>query len=261
MNMFRNCAYESNQFKFHQKLYLLLKEGSDPIRKFLQTWKRENWTSSYFEGQKYGEMYSNVAESFNSWIREGRHLPIMELVDYIRGQIMKMMADRREIGNRWNGGLCPEIDNRIANLLKEGRCWRVTKASEFVFEVHSQDSVMVDLLKRTCSCCEYQVNGFLCAHAAVAIQKSGMDLNRFIDKFFSKEYFVQSYREVIYPVPTFERDDESDIEIIISPPSAKRMAGRPRKKRIASRGEEKREFKCGTCRKVGHNRKSCPENL
>lgn len=121
VNMFRNCAYESNQFKFHQKLYLLLKEGSDPIRKFLQTLKRENWTSSYFEGQKYGEMYSNVAESFNSWIREGRHLPIMELVDYIRGQIMKMMADRREIANRWNGCLCPEIDNRIANLLKEGR--------------------------------------------------------------------------------------------------------------------------------------------
>ena len=43
-----------------------------------------HWSNYLFRGQRWGEMYSNVAESFNAWIKEARHLPVTKMVDSIR---------------------------------------------------------------------------------------------------------------------------------------------------------------------------------
>ena len=71
------------------------------MQRFLQALPKENWTNAYFPGTKYGEMCSNVAESFNAWIEEQRFLPIYKLVDGIRVKIMKMNARRRLEAERW----------------------------------------------------------------------------------------------------------------------------------------------------------------
>ena len=43
-----------------------------------------HWSNYLFGGDRWGEMYSNVAESFNAWIKEARHLPVTKMVDSIR---------------------------------------------------------------------------------------------------------------------------------------------------------------------------------
>ncbi|KAL7214472.1 hypothetical protein ACSBR1_026810 [Camellia fascicularis] len=90
-------------------------------------------------------MSSNAAESFNSWIREAQNLPITRMVDSIRGQIMRQMAKRR--------------------------------ANNDVYEVHSYPSVMVDIGRRTCSCFQWQINEFRCAHVIVTVRKSRRNLD------------------------------------------------------------------------------------
>lgn len=47
------------------------------------------WSNAYFKGRRYGEMCSNAAESFNSGIREARHVPITKMVDMTGVKIIK----------------------------------------------------------------------------------------------------------------------------------------------------------------------------
>ncbi|KAL7212567.1 hypothetical protein ACSBR2_015290 [Camellia fascicularis] len=118
-------------------------------------------------------MYSNVAESFNSWIRDARHLPIINLLDMIRLQIMNMNSDRRLLSSKWNKVLCPHMDSVLEKAFLDGRTWNVSLSSDNVFEVHDFSSVMVDLGLRTCSYRKWEINRYPCQHAVAAIFRSG----------------------------------------------------------------------------------------
>lgn len=43
-----------------------------------------HWSNYMFKSERWGKMYSNVAESFNDWIKEALHLPVTNMVDSIR---------------------------------------------------------------------------------------------------------------------------------------------------------------------------------
>ncbi|KAF4369639.1 hypothetical protein F8388_021972 [Cannabis sativa] len=45
--------------------------------------------------------------------------------------------------------------------------------------------------------------------------------------------------------------------MIVLPPNTKKRAGRPKRRRISSKGEPNVQLKCGRCKKTGHNRKIC----
>ncbi|KAL7238053.1 hypothetical protein ACSBR2_004201 [Camellia fascicularis] len=121
MSKFSECAYESTKASFHFKLNELKSEGGDIVSVFLKSLPYENWSDTYFERKRYGEMYSNVAESFNSWIREARHLPITNLVDMIRLQIMNMRFDRKLLSSKWNKVLCHCMDSVLEKAFMDGR--------------------------------------------------------------------------------------------------------------------------------------------
>ena len=78
--MLRECAYAPTIPAFHAKFHALRNEGGSNVDKFLSGMTHERWSNAYFKGQRYGEMCSNAAESFNSWIREARHLLITKMV-------------------------------------------------------------------------------------------------------------------------------------------------------------------------------------
>ncbi|KAK9951639.1 hypothetical protein M0R45_007077 [Rubus argutus] len=72
-------------------------------------------------GTKYGEMCSNVAESFNAWIEGAAFFCPYTTVDGIRVKIMKMNARRRLEAESWNSYLRPVMDSILENLLEQGR--------------------------------------------------------------------------------------------------------------------------------------------
>ncbi|XP_020271073.1 uncharacterized protein LOC109846259 [Asparagus officinalis] len=69
-----------------------------------------NETLFYFDVYIYGHVTSNVAESFNSWIREARMLRILQMVEHIRKQIMTRMNNRRIMAEKWTSYLCPKAE-------------------------------------------------------------------------------------------------------------------------------------------------------
>ncbi|XP_028071937.1 uncharacterized protein LOC114274244 [Camellia sinensis] len=202
--LFSSCAYDPTVGCFNQCLKELQDEGKWIVCRFLSNLPYDKWTNAYFKGQKYGEMHSNVTESFNSWIRQARHLPTTKMIDSIRLKIMDLMSRRREQAKKWNTFLCPEMDSTLVNALKSGRTWLVSRSSDHVFEVQSRPSVSVDLLNSTCSCYQWQLNRFLCAHEATAIQKSGGDLYAHVEPFYYTSKFKACYAESVYPIPTVE---------------------------------------------------------
>ena len=138
----------------------------------------------------------------------------------------------------------------------------MSKANDDVFEVHSFPSVMVDVGRCVCSCYQWQVNGFPCEHAVVAIQRSAYNLNDCVEKYFHVENYREAYAAAIFPIPSVEKPDFCSNDFIILPPIVKRPAGRPRKSRIPSQGEKVSQIRCGRCGKMGrHNRKSCKEPI
>lgn len=70
VSKFSECAYAPTKTSFHFKLNELKSDGGDIVSVFLRSLPYENRSDTYFDGKRYSEMYSNVAESFNSWIRE-----------------------------------------------------------------------------------------------------------------------------------------------------------------------------------------------
>ncbi|KAL7219948.1 hypothetical protein ACSBR2_012914 [Camellia fascicularis] len=207
-------------------------------------------------------MCSNAAESFNNWIKEARNLPITCLVDTIRTQIMNQMSERRGASSTWTGDICPVMESKLDKAYKDGRSWIVSQSNDDVFEVHSHPSVLVDIGSRTCSCFQWQINGFPCQHAMVAIRNSGSDLNALVEPYFHVSTYQLSYSHTIYPIPIVEKSHANPENYVILPPVMRRPPGRPKKKRIPSKGEEVQQIRCGRCGRLeNHNRKTYNEPI
>ncbi|KAI5335031.1 hypothetical protein L3X38_025164 [Prunus dulcis] len=85
---------------------------------------------------------------------------------------MEMNARRRRVADEWNTMLCLEMERKLEKSFESGRHWDVSRSSDFLFKVHGEDSVMVDLQRSTCSCWMWEIKEFPCAHALVAILKN-----------------------------------------------------------------------------------------
>jgi len=219
----------------------------------------DKWADFFFRGKRYGEYSSNVAESFNSWILEERALPITSCLDGIRIKIMEQMAKRREESRLWTTFLCPTMENRLKVLVKEGFGWDVLRVSQHLFEVRSPISHRVDLKDWTCSCNQWKVMGFPCAHAIKCITKMKLNVYDFIDHYFTVEAYRSSYSHTINPIPTYDKPDvESSNEAIIKPPKYKRGAGRPSSKRKGGFAYfHSKQNRCRVCNEYGHNKRNC----
>ncbi|KAL7233658.1 hypothetical protein ACSBR1_017300 [Camellia fascicularis] len=74
--------------------------------------------------------------------------------------------------------------------------------------------------------------------------------------------FRASYSESIHPIPTIEKPTVKPNDYLIAPPAVKRLTGRPKQKRIRSKGEVVQRIRCSRYRKMGnHNRKTCKEPI
>ncbi|KAG5551449.1 hypothetical protein RHGRI_009764 [Rhododendron griersonianum] len=226
VGLFSLCAYAPNEMKFNEEMARLKKAGGEArITNFLADLPYEHWANAFFPGQRYGEMWSNLAECFNSWIEKERHLPITQLVD------------------------------------RESKAWEVRFSSPDVLEVLCNPSVKVDIGRHSCTCTQWQLNGVPCVHAVCAIKKSGKSLNACVERYFHVECYREAYSRPIMPVPTLWKPEVSG-DAVILPPLSRKPPGRNKKKRIRSFGEKVRPIKCTRCGKRGsHNRRSCKEAI
>ncbi|XP_048442102.1 uncharacterized protein LOC125478229 [Pyrus x bretschneideri] len=235
IQLFGKCAYAPTEDAFEMHLRTLMEEGGAVMRDFLKTLPKENWAAAHFPGPKYGEMCSNVAESFNAWIVDQRFLPIYQMLDGIRAKIMEMNAQRRRVAEGWKTFLCPgDHYARFAGM-------------------------RAPLGSVECG----KSRGFPCAHALAAILKSEGNPYEYVEDYFMAQFFKSCYDIPIVPIPDIDRyAQEENEEMLINPPLTKKPPGRPRVKRIKSSGERTRPITCSRCGTLGHhNRKTCTAEI
>ncbi|CAL2260034.1 unnamed protein product [Prunus armeniaca] len=147
-------------------------------------------------------------------------------------------------------------EDELKNLAAKGRHWRICRASESVFEVHADLSVMVNLDERFCSCYQWQLLGFPCQHAIQVIQHFGLCLYNFVDEYYKADFYKATYATPIFPIPDIKKPPLGDVFLL--PPHTRKPPGRPPTKRFKSSSETKRQVKCKRCGSCDrHNRRTC----
>ncbi|KAH7862228.1 hypothetical protein Vadar_001661 [Vaccinium darrowii] len=177
---------------------------------------------------------------------------------------------------RFKGTLLPATEKdtyqvKDAKLKKKidkgGGAWRVHKSTTGAYEVKSMLAVLGDLNQGTCSCRDWQYNGFVCAHVATVLLKTRREeesMAAYIVPFYHVEDYQLTYEDNIFPILVMDIPDFTQgIAWEIKPPRNRRQPGRPSLKRIRSKSEEytTKPRKCSSYHQVcRHNRRTCTES-
>ncbi|KAI5343761.1 hypothetical protein L3X38_011637 [Prunus dulcis] len=188
--------------------------GSTIIDKFLADLPVQNFANAFFPGKRYREVSNALSESFNSWVKDVHRLPIYEMIDTIRVKMMEMISRRKLASDKWCSVLCPVIEDELNNLATKGSHWRICRASESIFEVHADLSVMVNLDKRFCSCYQWQLLGFPRQHAIQVIQQGGLCLYNFVDEYYKADFYWATYATPVFPIPDIENPPPGDVFLL-----------------------------------------------
>ncbi|CAI9764556.1 unnamed protein product [Fraxinus pennsylvanica] len=72
-----------------------------------------NWANAFFRGARYNHMTSNFGELIQSWLSDAHELPIIQMVDAIRGKIMELIYTRQTESNHWQTRLTPSMEEKL----------------------------------------------------------------------------------------------------------------------------------------------------
>lgn len=227
------------------------------------------WATAYFEGTRFGHLTANIVESLNTWLPDASVLPIIQMMECIRRQLMTWFNERRETSMQWTSILVPSAERHVADAIEHARTFQVLRANEAEFEVISHEGTnIVDIRNRCCLCRGWQLYGLPCAHAVAALLSCRQNVHRFTESCFTVATYRKTYSQTIHPIPdksmwneTSDADGDASkgVEVVINPPKSLRPPGRPRKKRTRAedRGREKRVVHCSRCNQTGHFRTTC----
>ncbi|KAM6554058.1 hypothetical protein CsatB_014820 [Cannabis sativa] len=230
------------------------------IRPYLERIGHEVWTRSHCPTRRYTMMTSNIAESINSAILAARSLPITTMIECFRSLVQKWVWKN---GNEAHG-IFTEVASDAEKLLRDNLLkaikYQVIAITTIQYKVKVQEKgdFTINILERTCSCRRFQLDEIPCSHAIAVFAKRGLRAYDYVADYYKTATMKATYERTVHPLPN-EREwtIPESMERIVWPPKSRKPAGRPRKKRIRSKGEPKVVLKCTRCGKVGHNRRTC----
>ncbi|KAJ3687155.1 hypothetical protein LUZ61_016319 [Rhynchospora tenuis] len=269
VNLLWEAAHALTVIEFEGKI-LEIEEISQEAAYWIRHRPPRLWATAYFEGTRYGHLTANIVESLNSWLLEASGLPIIQMMESIRRQLMTWFNERREASMQWSTILVPSAERRVSEAIERARGYQVGRANEAEFEVVSphEGTNIVDIRNRCCLCRGWQLYGLPCAHGVAALVSCRQNVHRYTESCFTVATYRKTYSQTIHPIPDKslwgELVDgssgvENRIEKLINPPKSLRPPGRPRKKRVRpeDKGRVKRVVHCSRCNQTGHFRTTC----
>lgn len=220
------------------------------------------WATAHFKGSRFGLMMANLIE-LPIWIVEASSLPIIQMMECIRRQLMIWFSERREMSDQWSDLLVPSAFNHVSDPHQCAQEYQIMEANEAGLEVYSTHKGItntVDIRNRCCSCYGWQVYGLPCSHAVTALISCGQNVYKFAENYFTVTSYRTAYSKTIHPIPDKSLWNVKDqLELVINPPRSVMPLLKPRKKRAQSHDGAplKRVVHCSRCKQTGHFKSTC----
>jgi hypothetical protein len=242
--------------------------ASPGVKKWLDDHHPFLWARSKFSPEiKCDYINNNLAESWNSWIKEHKGLPLHCMADAIREKIMVLFAKRRIIANAMPDGILPAVIQQLNAASRGLGHFIITKGHPTeaeVTEVYKDEEVrrhVVYLPQKICTCRQWQVTGKPCPHALTVITSMRQpDMGSFVDSYYLVAKFQAAYAGIIPSITDRNQWPPVNKGFKVEPPvQKKRESGRLRKNRIkpaSEGGKATRQVRCPNCKEYGHRASS-----
>ncbi|RVW72241.1 hypothetical protein CK203_054937 [Vitis vinifera] len=249
-----------------------LKTYNSDLAKWVEENSPQHWAMSKFAKKRWDKMTTNLAESFNAWLKEERHYTIFNLVMTHMDKFAHLACAHMGSTENWKAAVGPKTEEKLLeNIIKSGSL-PVYPYVGGVFKVFNMKVyVDVNLRERTCTCKAWQMAGIPCEHACAAIRQMKQDVYEYVDSYFKLPMQQLIYSGHFNSIPNHNmpivdadgcvRDAQGRLYPSLKPPCSKRPPGRPRHRRIESQFSSKRLIFCSRCQVAGHNRASCKNPL
>lgn len=245
-----------------------MKNAVPDATKWLETNHKHLWARALFvTTSKCDYVTNNIAETFNSWIKDEKSLPPMEVLDAIRQKILGKFYVRRNLADKLSGKVLPSVMKQLHAAGRGLVGYVVRKGPDLTAEVSGVHKNLtpwrhpVDLKGKVCR--KWQMTGLPCTHAHNTIGcYRNLDLADFVDPYYSVSKFKAAYAGTIPTMTDKSQWQQVDLGYKIWPLVLKRSAGRPRTRRIVGveeGGAGKKRYRCKRCGQFGHQQKTCDE--
>uniref|UniRef100_A0A2N9ILE3 SWIM-type domain-containing protein n=1 Tax=Fagus sylvatica TaxID=28930 RepID=A0A2N9ILE3_FAGSY len=245
-----------------------LKKLSPPAYEYLSKIPVATWSRSKFtKNPKSDLIVNNLSECFNSYILDARDKPILTMLDTIRRKLMKRFQVNRASIAKMSGKLCPNIQVKVEKAgFKASECL-LMYSGEGKYEVdYIQQKFVMNLREKSCGCKKWDITGIPCHHAISAILYQRGKIEDYVDLCYTIEKYKKSYKPIIHPVPSMKQWTRTQYDPI-DPPLERCHPGRPKRMRRRDPYEPSNPYKfskvgtnikCSSCKKLGHNSRTCP---
>ncbi|KAI3462424.1 hypothetical protein Pfo_019087 [Paulownia fortunei] len=232
------CNNFKGKFKGQELNRLIsLKRGNDQtIYEWVNNVPSHNWATCLFlTRSKYDVNVNNISKSFNNYILDVRELAIIDMFDkYLKVDTVFLVGGKDKF--------------EVMHFLK----------------IH-----IVFLNDKHCSCGMFQLCGYPCCHALIAIRYHRINVEDYVQGFFKKDMYLRVYSHMVNPVPRLHDFEEFGLGPV-NPPNIKLNRGRPKKVRrkdVNNRMDQDvisrigLTHTCVICLMQGHNKRSCISNV
>ncbi|KFK39585.1 hypothetical protein AALP_AA3G263500 [Arabis alpina] len=223
------------------KVFAEIEAVDGDCTEYLKSLGFAHWKLSHFIGMRYNVMTTNIAESLNNILKEGRDFPIVSMVESLRTSLMGWFARRRLAAASEKCKVTPKVREKLETNFFFSTSMAVKPANGQEFEVQTKkgEIFIVDLARKMCSFREFQLLLIPCSHALAAAAEINLSTEKLVGDAYLTKTWRAAYAATIHPVPTADETVNVGNVIELQPPVTRRPPGRPKKLRILSTGEFK----------------------
>ncbi|KAL5564417.1 hypothetical protein UlMin_027581 [Ulmus minor] len=241
-------------------LFYTLSSAVPGVKEYLEAVGLHRWTRSHAPSRRYNIMTTNISESLNAVLVKVRELPITALVNEIRLLCQKWFHERRTKAAGCTTMMSKDVEMKLEGRKDRAQAMGVICADQYTFDVVDGDrNYCVDMALWTCTCRKFQLDQLPCDHVLAVVRKTPYEAYDLCSLYYTREFWHETYRGVINPIPHISSwtTPQQISEFKLQPPDVRTVAGRRRKRRLPSMGEELPTPKCSRCKERGHNRATC----